>query len=247
MLIIRAAQEQVFERRAQRLFEDDLGALVSRRFPVDAELLGEPGLRRVVAFGMERASRRGLSIRGDVAGYVCLMFVLGSRFDEDPQLPWARRALSASPGRLGTLLADAAGHVRRTAGPKGEAYTRVLLRVLHTPWPGFRAEPPGPGSGASTPPRWRRFGPHAFALVRQLGRELAGRHGLDIGHGAALCAGLMLALGTGFATDPLQPWVEPLTREPLGAPPGDARTRDLYAAVSAQIERGLAARRRRGS
>lgn len=247
VLIIRKPQEEAFRLLAEKRFQDELVAMVARRFRVDFELLGEQGVRSVVQLGMERAHRYDLTARGDLAGFVCMMFVLGSRFDEDPQLPWAAEALQVSPGSLGTLFGDAVDFMRRASGPKGEIYTRMLLEVRRTSWSDLRAQPPESWVQRLYPAKVDEIGPRAFDDVRRVGAGLAKRWGLDAGHGAALCAGLALALGTGFASDPLYPWIEPAVKVAQDAPVGEERTRMLYVAVQAQIERGLAARRLQGS
>ena len=44
----------------------------------------------VARLGIGRAARHGLDTDHDIFVYVTLMMMLGSYFDEDPQLPWAR-------------------------------------------------------------------------------------------------------------------------------------------------------------
>lgn len=40
-------------------------------------------------YGLQRAESRNLQTERDAYLYLALMFMLGSLFDEDPQLPWA--------------------------------------------------------------------------------------------------------------------------------------------------------------
>lgn len=59
--------------------------------------------------GMERARRWNLEREFDICLYLHLMAELGERFDEDPNLPWARSALESErldPGRRVSELHD---------------------------------------------------------------------------------------------------------------------------------------------
>jgi hypothetical protein len=79
-------------------------------FPQKYVYVGELGLRRLVPQAVESARRYGLHGSRDVALYACLMFMLGSGFDTDPQFPWAAAALA------GEEEVDGASKVERLYG-----------------------------------------------------------------------------------------------------------------------------------
>ncbi len=91
MLVIRKSQMEVFETIAARRFEEGLLDHFRAFFPQHAAVLGEAQLQRVLRYGLQRAESRGLGTERGIYLYIALMFMLGSRFDEDPQLPWAAR------------------------------------------------------------------------------------------------------------------------------------------------------------
>lgn len=131
MLVIRKSQMEVFETIAARRFEEGLLDHFRAFFPQHAAVLGEAQLQRVLRYGLQRAESRGLGTERGIYLYIALMFMLGSRFDEDPQLPWAAREVKeekpASPkppvpaeaGMAETAPTETAGEA--AAGTEGEA------------------------------------------------------------------------------------------------------------------------------
>ncbi|QQS55190.1 MAG: hypothetical protein IPM89_05075 [Candidatus Competibacteraceae bacterium] len=88
MLVIRKSQMKVFEQVAVQRFEAGLLAHLQAFFPEQAAALGTAQLGKVVRYGLQRAESRGLQTERGLYLYLALMFMLGSAFDEDPQLAW---------------------------------------------------------------------------------------------------------------------------------------------------------------
>ena len=97
MLIIRKSQMAAFEKIAVRRFEDGLLDHLRTFFPEHVATLGEKQLGRVMRYGLQRAESRNLQTERGVYLYLALMFMLGSLFDEDPQLPWAATPEPVTP------------------------------------------------------------------------------------------------------------------------------------------------------
>lgn len=93
MITIRREQMEVFERALWDRLVHDAVRHLREYFAVDAALLGDPGLHRVAAAAIARARVHGVVVEGDVYKYVNLAMALGTRFDEDPLLPWAAEIL----------------------------------------------------------------------------------------------------------------------------------------------------------
>lgn len=93
MFVIRKSQLDAFSKAATLEFEKRMVVHLQRLFPDATAELGKMGLRTVIRFGIQRAFRYGLEREYDVCLYLHVMLALGSRFDEDPALPWARAAL----------------------------------------------------------------------------------------------------------------------------------------------------------
>jgi hypothetical protein len=88
MLVIRKSQMKVFEQVAVQRFEAGLLDHLRTFFPEQAAALGTAQLGKVVRYGLQRAESRGLRTERGLYLYLALMFMLGSAFDEDPQLAW---------------------------------------------------------------------------------------------------------------------------------------------------------------
>jgi len=134
MLMIRKAQLDVFEHAARQRFEDDVVAHLRDFAPTHTKALGEEGVRQVIRLGMGRSANYGFTLRGPVQFYIELMFMLGSAFDSDPQLPWAAEALGDPEvldemDRADLLHAHALKYTEAVGGPNA-AYTREALRRL---------------------------------------------------------------------------------------------------------------------
>lgn len=121
MLVMRKSQMEAFENVAVQRFEEGLLDHLQTFFPQHAATLGETQLGRVARYGLQRAESRGLKTERAVYLYVALMFVLGSRFDEDPQLPWAAREVeeekpASSKPEVAAEARDAETAPAQTAG-----------------------------------------------------------------------------------------------------------------------------------
>lgn len=214
MLTIRKEQMAAIRRGRRDSFVEELRAHVERFFPGDARVLGEAQLRTVLELGLDRAALHGIRQKGQTAQYVSLMFMLGSFFDEDPQLPWAAAALGpeeapAGP-RLEALQQHVKAHLREVAGPKGDRYRRALARVRRTPFEAYFADGLRDLTVRSIA---RRLYPEKLGRLGDLrplialAEETAARHGLPVSGDGALCGpALMLLLGAHFDRDPIHPW-----------------------------------------
>jgi hypothetical protein len=89
MLILRKAQLDALKQAPQKSFEKSMLDFVRRHFPKHCVLLGDSAILKVVQLGGERARQYRLETGRDVSLYISLMFMLGSDFDTDCQLPWA--------------------------------------------------------------------------------------------------------------------------------------------------------------
>ena len=121
MLTIRNEQIQALDQAVVRILEKDILQYLKLTFPADCELLGEDGARAMIRDGALRARGYGLKTAPGVCVFIDLMFLLGSGFDSDPQLPRARGVLAASEGdedsRVEDLSRLAKDYRERVEGP----------------------------------------------------------------------------------------------------------------------------------
>ncbi len=130
MFVIRDLQMHALFEPLRAGLASRLSANLERYFSDQCRLLGTVSLERTVSFGIQRAARHGFVTEREVFLYLSLMFMLGSRFASDSQLPWAGEALARTGHDKVTALYSAAmAYLDRTVGPRNEEHLKVLLRV----------------------------------------------------------------------------------------------------------------------
>jgi hypothetical protein len=246
MLVIRDAQFKAFEEAALAQFEERMLGYLAESFPKQSALLGPGQMRRVVALGLERCAHYGHLTEREIYFYLTLMLMLGSWFDEDPQLPWCAAGLTDPSivhpsARLNRLHSETMDYLDRVAGENNEHLIKALLRIRAfdpaspdgIPEDRFEEEMVKTLSGFY-PQKAAHQGIEATRVVVQNAGALARRHGLHSQRGVCLVASLAFMLGSGFHRDPQFPWAqEALTTQ------GRANLDALQAGAMEYLEHGL--------
>jgi hypothetical protein len=226
MLTVRKMQMELFEQVALRRFEDEMVEHLKQFSPKHCQVIGEPAVRQVIRLGVKRAAEYGLTNRGPVRFYIELMFMFGSDFDTDPQVPWAPKALNdptltdqmTKADRLYDQVMD---YVAKVAGPDHQYAKAALRRVRQVR---FEELPPPDGRfTAAMLAKLKEIHPEKVAYLGQAraaeliarGRPLAEKFSLAPEHGAGLCVSAIFAMGHGFGSDPLLPWVSKTIKDPV--------------------------------
>ncbi len=204
-------------------------------------------MRKLIWIGTRRAKARGLDGRSGAFLYVMLMFMLGSRFASDSQLPWAGEALARTGHDKVTALYSAAmAYLDRTVGPRNEEHLKVLLRVRRL------------DLAAAVGLQDVDFGVSMKQLLHQLhsrkcdqlgmagldallsaGTAAAARYGITCRTGRTIYIVHMFLLGSRFDDDPQFEWAKAgLTDASL--PDGYLRAGRLHAAGLDYLRRALA-------
>lgn len=237
MLQIRQSQRDVFRSKARERFEREMALHLTQRSPFHARVLGDPGMLAAVRFGIERAGRRGFTLRGPVRLWLELMFLFGGRFDEDPLLPaqTARLLDCRDPDRqmqtAERMHAIACDLLARISGPDN-AYNRAALAQVER----LAADPaPLPRDGledrlladfvATHPQKVEVLGESAHRRLIAQTLEQARRLGVTSTRGLALFPVLAFIVGAGFADDPLYPWISRTLTDPRRPDPDQRAAR----------------------
>lgn len=218
MLQISAEQMDAMRAVSLQAFTEEMMWHLPGFSPELAQTLTEPQLRKAVNFGIERALGYGLSNRGPVRLYLESMLLFGSHFENDPQYPWAARALkdTAHPlqmDRAKRLYAEVMAYRQQVAGPDDD-WTIAALRRLES----FAAHPVAlrPGHHVADlqvqlaqiyPEKAGYIGTEAMHMLIQSGAGLASHHGFSSVQEVALLIILMFSFGHGCTADPLYPWI----------------------------------------
>ena len=217
-LRVRDAQMEAFRAAGIARTETRLLAHTRRFFDERHRELGDDGMQRVVRHAMTRARRHGLRDVASSCIYLDVMLLLGSGFDDDPQLGWAQAILrdEALDGwrRARHLMDHALSFLDRSEGADNEHLEAALDRIIVTPLE--RLLPPCGEAieryvearlSALHPARFEAVGPFGIAAVIRDGRWRASAYGLTTPQGAALFTGLLFMLGAAADADPQIPWV----------------------------------------
>jgi hypothetical protein len=246
VLTIRQTQMDAFERHAAETFENHMVAHVRTFAAAHARVLGGSGVRHVVRLGMAHASRYGLTDGRSVRLYIELMFLFGSEFTTDPQLPWARDVLSAA-GRLGgpatadRLRGKAMTFLDFVSGPDDEYEKAACARALRMRFEDL------PSAAADLdeqvvralrqlhPEKCACVGEPALLALLTRAADAARVHRLEQPQDIALLTGLMFTFGHGCTSDLQYPWIGAT----LASEPSSDRTRRLFAKLMTYLRASL--------
>jgi hypothetical protein len=97
MLKIRQEQMDVFNRIAEKKFEQRMKVYVQNSFPEEATGLSDIDLQKRIQYQIGKARSYGITAKDDICDYISICFVLGDDFDTDPALDSITSALK-NPG-----------------------------------------------------------------------------------------------------------------------------------------------------
>jgi len=187
-------------------------------YPQHCVVMTDPRSRLAIDVGIGRAARHGFREAAHVRPFLGLMVFLGSHFDEDPQLAWARESLqrSASASRgsaMGDLLGETTRRMQPIIGRRGGHYRRALARSRAL---GFETLAAIHDDSDSTlhgvlrqlyRRKYERLGDAVIEPLLLATRSAAQHHGLTTPPGLVVYLVLVFLLGSGIDRDPFHPWV----------------------------------------
>jgi hypothetical protein len=236
MLIIRHGQMDNLRKEMMRTFVEEMVLHLHQFAPRHCQVIGDEMVRKTIQVGLENADAYGFNDRGPLRYYLEMMFMFGSAFDTDPQMPWAAESLKGEPhmdqfDRSMRLYENTTAYLERVAGPENIYTVRALRRLADL-------------AGQELPPRATDFqevmlshleaaypekcayvGEDALMTLIDEGVEGAKEMSFSSVRGMALFVVLMFALGHGFADDPLFPWISKSLTDPRITDPGERAMR----------------------
>jgi hypothetical protein len=246
MLIIRRSQMEALKQLPLKAFIGRMVLHLRKYFPEHCHVLGEAQTRKVIGLGIERADSHGFNAAVDVCRYINLMFMLGSFFDEDPQLPWAAEILKSRGGggpKMKRLYDRAVIYLERVSGPDGEHFRRMLVRVRRSRFETLVGIRPDDLVGQMSsllegiyPQKWLETGEAGTRCLMADGIRAAEGHGLATPEGIGIYTSLIFILGSHFERDPLYPWAAATLADRSEAV-ASSRARLLYEEAIAGLNR----------
>lgn len=250
LLRITAAQ---FEQLWFTQFTERIHEHLRLYFELPCRIAGDACVRETIRLGVTRARRWGLTREASAQSYIDHMVMLGSDFDSDPQLPWAREILEREQPelvRMDSLHAQARDFMARTAS---EGSRNVFFAVARARAHGLCPDLSAPPSQAlDQVAAWLEWlYPEKYRLVRHRLPELVARaeataftHGFERPRALGRILGLTFLMGGGVTDDPMTPWVGAIVRDTRHS--ADEREEKLWSSSCAYAERWLAEARKQG-
>ncbi len=253
MLLIRETQFQIFQDALSLEFETRLYAHLCEGFTRQMGYLGEAKARALIRFGVQKANLYGYSNDRDVYLFLCLMLMLGSHFDQDPQLPWVRDHLTlgrpqgseANRSSLLRLHQATLDYLDIVAGENNEYLVKALLRLRDFDTGRFRKFETGEKALTEAlaglceewyPQKAKHQGETSTRQALTLAIQPARMHGMNTSYALGVFGGLTFMLGLGFEKDLQFPWALAALSS---APGGEAKAKELYAGAMAYLQFGL--------
>ncbi len=224
MLKIRNEQKSVLRTAVLLNFENKMVRHLQEFTPIQSKALGEEGLRNVIRLGVGRAEKYGLNNHDPVRFYLELMFMFGSDFDTDSQLPWAAQILTDpemkhQTERVDRLYDKTMDYVDEVAGPDYE-YARVSLeRASRQSYKKLTVSRGDLGADIMTllkriySQKCVHVGDPVLLSLIPRGKKLAEQYSISSEAGVTLFVWCMFMLGQGFDSDPQFPWVEEILKD----------------------------------
>jgi hypothetical protein len=227
VITFHADQMAALEAQAELAFVEEMTDHLWAFSPALCKTLGREKLRAVVVDGVARAAGYGLTYRNPIRLFLELCFILGSGFDEDPQVPWAGETLRRDDffnqmfkaGRLEHLARE---YVTAVQGPdnvhahaalvKLEALTGRDDLIFHR----HSVRKDILAAMESTFPTKLAFigAPAAEEIVRRAEARAEELFGDDDPRSVAVLAILMFSFGVKCLEDPLYPWLAATLHNP---------------------------------
>jgi len=218
MLKIRKEQHDELGKISLKRFEDSMVEHIKKFFPKYYEIHGEPIIRDVIQYAIERSNTYDFTTERDVCLYINLVFLLGSNFDKDIQLPWASvilrdETITGPATRIERLNGKVMEYLDEAVGVENEYLGRALLRIREISFEDFDRSP-SPNAGSVAVVQLREIWPHKCRqlgepVLRRLiteGMKTARSYNITSERGVVLYTALMFLLGSGFDKDPQFPW-----------------------------------------
>ncbi len=216
----------VLEEYGERAFADELVAHSQKYAPQLCNVAGEANVRRTVQDGVKAAREYGFTLRGPLRFYIEMMLTFGSRFDTDPQLPWAGESLRNREFRDELLWAEhiferMREYCETVMGPQDEHAVEALRKAAAASpndlqkYPGDFTRKLDAMLTDGFPQKRQYMGETGFRQLLARAREEAGRFEMGSESQQSFIAVLLFSFGHGVMDDLMFPWVVSTLRDPL--------------------------------
>lgn len=224
MFQVRKQQLEAITRAQRHRFENSMVAHVKEFFPNHFNMFKETKVREVIGYGIERARFYGFTTERSLSLYITQMFMMGSNFDEDILLPWAKAILSDKniPNqtlRINELMAKTSDYFGKISGDDNKWLFRALLRLRDGLAPFLIQKPAGNIEDhiaiflhGTYPEKYAYVVESGLLSLIRKGVNEAGTYQITSDRGVSLWVVFMFMLGTAFVSDPQFSWAREILK-----------------------------------
>ncbi|TDT75169.1 hypothetical protein BDE40_1896 [Litoreibacter halocynthiae] len=226
MLTLKRNSVSALQNQVLRDFSEELVGDLMAADPMLERNLGVDSIREAVHLGIRSGQRYAIDERSPLKAYIQIMFHLGSHFDEDPLLPWAKMALvtpcrnGRQAYRINALRDSFLEYVEQTCGHEGE-HISGFLRQLQT----LNDPQDAPVDATQT---LAFVDAHFASMTAYVGRnviwsmmhetaDLCRKLRLFAPSSVFILVCMRLSFGYGVTNDPLFPWLRMVLQNPAPA------------------------------
>ncbi|RZB35488.1 MAG: hypothetical protein SRB2_03081 [Desulfobacteraceae bacterium Eth-SRB2] len=226
MLVIRAEQAEALKVAAVNNFVKSMVAHIKEFFPNHFRVFTGKGAHVVAEYAVKRARRHDFVTERNVCLYLNVMLILGSNFDDDPQLGWTTRILKdediTDPSDRADILMDKTlEYFDVIAGVNNRQINRTFLKLDREFSKAVSAPSQGPFEADArnllkwiNPNKYEAVGDKSIRELIEIGMDSANQYEVFSESGMLLYISLMFILGSGFDRDPQAPWAKKDLNDP---------------------------------
>ena len=206
-----------FVKYKKKAFINELLIYFKEKDTFHANVIGDEGLKEVISLGIDKAKIYGLTRKSPVKLYIHMMLYLGSYFDEDPLLSWARDILKSSEfdgwqlQKANTLRSGFIDYLETVSGKKGEylqSFMRACQEKMNKTEENISQKAMLSFIKTSYPQKYHYLG---FELLLRLINHcdhLCTKNGFHSERSVLFLVCLRLVYGARMIDDPLFPWMK---------------------------------------
>jgi hypothetical protein len=217
MLVISNKQVAAFKPELVVHFVDEMLDHARQFFPNHMRLAGETAMRATAGYAIELGKQHGWRTQKNVFLLFNNMLLLGSHFMSDPQYPWIAELVEEGkdePGESIELVSDrVTDYFERVAGEQQLHLNRALQQLSQRPedillqLQQCDAEAFEVFFEEFFQSKYEALGEDVFRDARNVAERMAKDNGMKMEGDAWTYVLFAFLAGSGFARDPLYPWV----------------------------------------
>lgn len=216
-LVLSQSDMAAFRKHQLEKYKKRLCVYFSEEDSFHVYAIGTDNLKKVISLGIKKAGTYGLTQEESVRLYIHLMLFLGSHYDKDPMLPWARKILflkhhpDGQVGKVNFLREEFIEYVKQTCGTNGE-YLKSFMAICQEKLTNMQynknIQSVFDFISDNYPEKYQYAGKELLHQLIRHTEKYCEKHGLKEGKSVLSLSCMRFVYGTEVLNDPLFPWIQ---------------------------------------